>query len=147
MSAAAEGPTRLAKLQADPALILTLLILSDREEGEVSARLMPAVTGAAEGLARLAGHLDAVCFREVWRAVAVALNRTLYNDVATEAGFSPQVGTLVALLVEPCVSFAMWSFVTGQDELRRFTSHPLSLPVGSCPGIPAQSERQLEAWP
>lgn len=28
---------------------------------------------------------------QVWRAVAVALNRTLYNDVATEAGFSLQV--------------------------------------------------------
>jgi hypothetical protein len=29
---------------------------------------------------------------QVWRAVAVALNRMLYNDIATEAAFSPQVG-------------------------------------------------------
>lgn len=67
-----------------------------REEGEVSPRLAPAVTAAAEGLARLAANLDAVAFREVWRAVAVALNRTLYNDVATEAAFSPQVNVLSA---------------------------------------------------
>lgn len=57
----------------------------------MSQRLAPAITAAAEGLARLAAHLDAVAFREVWRAVAVALNRTLYNDIATEAAFSPQV--------------------------------------------------------
>jgi hypothetical protein len=30
---------------------------------------------------------------QVWRAVAVALNRMLYNDIATEAAFSPQVGS------------------------------------------------------
>jgi hypothetical protein len=38
-----------------------------REEGEVSQRLAPAVTAAAEGLARLSAHLDAVAFREVRR--------------------------------------------------------------------------------
>jgi hypothetical protein len=36
-----------------------------REEGEVSQRLAPAITAAAEGLARLSAHLDAVAFREV----------------------------------------------------------------------------------
>lgn len=72
-----------------------------RAEGEVSPRLAPAITAAAQGLARLAVHLDAVAFREVWRAVAVALNRMLYNDVATEAAFSPQVHLR---LVRPCHS-------------------------------------------
>jgi hypothetical protein len=33
----------------------------------VSQRLAPAVTAAAEGLARLSAHLDAVAFREVCR--------------------------------------------------------------------------------
>jgi len=38
----------------------------------VSARLAPAVTAAAEGLARLAAHLDAVAFRQVRRRAVAA---------------------------------------------------------------------------
>lgn len=57
----------------------------------VSPRLAPALVGATDSLALLAANLDAVAFRDVWRAVAVAANRLLYNDVATEASFSPQV--------------------------------------------------------
>ena len=54
----------------------------------VSERLLPALEGLAAALGRLALHLDAVAFRETWRAIAVAANRLLYNDVATEARFS-----------------------------------------------------------
>lgn len=39
----------------------------------------------------LAQCLDAVVFRETWKAIAVAVNRQLYNEVATEARFSFQV--------------------------------------------------------
>ena len=39
----------------------------------------------------LSQHLDSVAFREVWRSAAIALNRLLYNDVATEAHFSSEV--------------------------------------------------------
>jgi hypothetical protein len=63
-----------------------------RGEGSISPRLSSAVTIAADTLSLLAAHMDAVVFREVWRAFAVAANRLLYNDVATEAGFSQEVG-------------------------------------------------------
>jgi len=47
-------------------------------------------------------HLGAVHdVQQVWRAVAVALNRTLYNDVATEAGFSPQVPQCLQIFAVP----------------------------------------------
>ncbi len=36
----------------------------------------------------LSQHLDAVAFRELWRAVAVAANQLLFNDVVTEASFT-----------------------------------------------------------
>ena len=42
-------------------------------------------------LRMLGEHLDAVAFRELWRAVAVAANQLLFNDVVTEATFSPAV--------------------------------------------------------
>lgn len=62
----------------------------DLGDGALSPRLAPAVVAAADTLALLAAHMDAVVFREVWRAFAAAANRLLYNDVATEAAFSPQ---------------------------------------------------------
>jgi hypothetical protein len=36
-------------------------------------------------------HLDSVVFRDVWKAVALAVNYALFNEVATEALFSAQV--------------------------------------------------------
>lgn len=69
----------------------------------MSARLASAVTGVADSLAVLAGHLDAVAFRDVWRAVAVAANRLLYNDVATEASFSAQVPAYASTLDTKCL--------------------------------------------
>ncbi len=57
----------------------------------VSARLRPALEGLADQLARLSRHMDQVVFRDMWRAVAVAANRMMYNDVATEAQFSAEV--------------------------------------------------------
>lgn len=48
-------------------------------------------------LGALGGALDAVVFRDVWRAVAVTVNYAFFNEVATEAAFTEQVGgTLTA---------------------------------------------------
>lgn len=57
-------------------------------------RLLPALEETAGALARLAGSLDAVVFRGVWRGFATSVNKLLYNDVATEARFSPQVAPI-----------------------------------------------------
>lgn len=58
---------------------------------EASPRLLLALEETSAGLARLAGALDAVAFRAVWRGFAASVNKLLYNDCATEARFSPQV--------------------------------------------------------
>mmetsp|Transcript_34775 Transcript_34775/g.98590 ORF Transcript_34775/g.98590 Transcript_34775/m.98590 type:complete len:731 (-) Transcript_34775:17-2209(-) len=55
---------------------------------EVSRTWRPAVQQLQEALHRLSGLLDTVLFREMWRAVATAVNQILYNDIATEAQFS-----------------------------------------------------------
>ena len=62
-----------------------------REES-VSPQLKPALLALDDTLKLLASELDAVVFRDTWKAIAVAINRELYNDVATEAKFSFQVG-------------------------------------------------------
>ena len=46
-------------------------------------------TRTQAGLHALAPSLDAPSFRDIWRAVAVPVNRFLFNYVATEAYFSP----------------------------------------------------------
>jgi hypothetical protein len=68
-----------------------------RSEAEPSLRLLAALEEVAAALARLATSLDAVCFRSAWRGLATAANRLLYNDVATEARFSPHVRTSTML--------------------------------------------------
>jgi hypothetical protein len=40
-------------------------------------------------------HGAAPCCRDVWRSVALAVNYGVYNEVATEALFSAQVGAVV----------------------------------------------------
>ena len=60
-------------------------------EAEPSPRLLAALAEVAAALARLAAALDAVAFRAAWRGLATSANRLLYNDVATEARFSPYV--------------------------------------------------------
>lgn len=60
-------------------------------ETGVSKELLRALEWLTSCLGMLSQHLDAVAFREVWRCAAIALNRLLYNDVATEAHFSPEV--------------------------------------------------------
>ena len=62
-----------------------------REDPGPSPALAPAAAELAATLARLAAALDAVAFRDLWRAVAVAATRLLFNEVATEARFSPAV--------------------------------------------------------
>jgi hypothetical protein len=49
-----------------------------------------AADALASTLRALGDSLDAVAFRDVWRAVALAVNAAAYNEVATEALFSPQ---------------------------------------------------------
>ena len=53
-----------------------------------SPSLLPAADGLQSLLHDVASRLDAVVFRDVWRAVAVAVNSAFFNDVATEATFS-----------------------------------------------------------
>lgn len=60
-------------------------------EMAASPRLLLALEETSVALARLASVLDAVAFRNVWRGFATSVNKLLYNDVATEAHFSPQV--------------------------------------------------------
>ncbi len=62
-----------------------------REDAGPSPGLAPALAELGGALARLAGALDAVAFRYLWRAVAVAATRLLFNEVATEARFSAAV--------------------------------------------------------
>jgi hypothetical protein len=53
-----------------------------------SPRLLAAADGLQRTLGALGAHLDAVAFRDVWRAAALAVNYAFFNDVATEARFS-----------------------------------------------------------
>lgn len=55
-----------------------------------SRTLLVAADALAGTLRALGASLDAVAFRDVWRAVALAVNAAAYNEVATEALFSPQ---------------------------------------------------------
>ena len=54
-------------------------------------RLRDGLHELAANLQTLSISLDAVVFRDTWRAVAVAAMRLLFNDIATEAQFSPEV--------------------------------------------------------
>ncbi|KAK9853117.1 hypothetical protein WJX84_011625 [Apatococcus fuscideae] len=58
--------------------------------GGPSRELSGGLDWLAGCLSMLSQHLDSVAFREVWRSAAIALNRLLYNDVATEAHFSSE---------------------------------------------------------
>lgn len=60
-------------------------------ETAASASLTPAISILIGDLQRYASLLDSVVFRELWRAVAVATTRTVFNNVVTEARFSQQV--------------------------------------------------------
>jgi hypothetical protein len=55
-----------------------------------SPSLLPAADGLQTLLRALSSHLDSVVFRDVWRAIALAVNYAFFNDVATEAEFSAQ---------------------------------------------------------
>ena len=85
-----------------------------REDPGPSPALAPAVAELAAALARLAGALDAVAFRDLWRAVAVAATRLLFNEVATEARFSRAVRPAVSW---PVAAHALgWRCVTCQPS-------------------------------
>jgi hypothetical protein len=55
-----------------------------------SPSLLPAADGLQTTLRALSSHLDSVVFRDVWRAIALAVNSAFFTDVATEAEFSEQ---------------------------------------------------------
>lgn len=54
----------------------------------VSPSLTCLVEYLGDSLAELSHCLDAVCFREVWKAAATILNGEIFNEVALEAQFS-----------------------------------------------------------
>lgn len=60
-------------------------------ENTVSPQLQRALIGLDDAVKLLSANMDAVVFRETWKAIAVAINRHLYNEVATETRFSHQV--------------------------------------------------------
>jgi hypothetical protein len=59
-------------------------------EPTVSPSFLQPLEYLAAQLGMLGSSLDADSFRAVWKLVALALNRSLFNDVATEARFSAQ---------------------------------------------------------
>ena len=65
-----------------------------RSDGEPSVRLRDGLNELSAALHTLSMSLDAVVFRDTWRAVAIAVMRLLFNDIATEAQFSPEVSSL-----------------------------------------------------
>ena len=68
-------------------------------------RLRDGLNELAAALYTLSISLDAVVFRDTWRAVAIAAMRLLYNEVATEAQFSPEVSSHSPILMQktlPC---------------------------------------------
>ena len=59
--------------------------------GSHPVRLRDGLNELSAALHTLSMSLDAVVFRDTWRAVAIAVMRLLFNDIATEAQFSPEV--------------------------------------------------------
>lgn len=57
----------------------------------VAPQLQRALIGLNDSVQLLSSSMDAVVFRETWKAIAVAINRRMFNDVATETRFSYQV--------------------------------------------------------
>ncbi|GAX79508.1 hypothetical protein CEUSTIGMA_g6949.t1 [Chlamydomonas eustigma] len=56
--------------------------------GSVTPQLLQALALLEQRLAALAKCLDGPSFRDIWRAVAVPVNRFMFNHVATEGRFS-----------------------------------------------------------
>ncbi len=63
-------------------------------------RLRDGLNELAAALYTLSISLDAVVFRDTWRAVAIAAMRLLYNEIATEAQFSPEVSSHPTALMQ-----------------------------------------------
>jgi len=61
-----------------------------------SPALLPALHAFGAALDTLAGALDAVAFRDAWRAAAGGAVRFLFNDIATEGAFTPAGGAQFA---------------------------------------------------
>lgn len=74
-------------------------------EAPGTSRVMLEAADRLQALLRaLACHLDAVAFLDIWRAVALAVNYSLYNDVATEALFSRQGALQLGVDVDAAVA-------------------------------------------
>eukprot|EP00210_Caulerpa_lentillifera_P005329 g5092.t1 len=58
------------------------------QDHQPSDNFVPAVLKLRDVLQMFAGLVDAVCFREIWKAVTYGIVRIMFNDVITEAKFS-----------------------------------------------------------
>ena len=87
--------------------------------GEPSVRLRDGLNELSASLHILSVNLDAVVFRDTWRAVAIAVMRLLYNEVATEAQFSPEVSALACPQYKlfPAAHFDSSSHVLEDDAI------------------------------
>lgn len=90
--AAGHDPSLPSQLRQHPTAALATCIVDEQKASVTPSRHMLTAADAMQHLLRVLGnHLDAVVFRDVWKAMAVAVNYAMFNDVATEAPFSPQV--------------------------------------------------------
>ncbi|GMH41475.1 hypothetical protein BSKO_09385 [Bryopsis sp. KO-2023] len=55
---------------------------------DISPSLVGAILRLSDACNMLASLMDAVCFSDIWKAIAMAATRFLFNDIATEAAFS-----------------------------------------------------------
>lgn len=57
----------------------------------MSISLRKALEDLRSDLGRLSASMDAVVFCDMWRAIAAAITRLMFNEVATEAHFTTEV--------------------------------------------------------
>ena len=109
----------------------------------MSTALAPAITLLVADLQRFASLLDSVLFRELWRAVAVATTRTVFNNVVTEAHFSEQVFKTISVIVPA------WRASTQShpDDLRHLpAAHAAPCSARACTGTAHQPDRAASSY-
>lgn len=85
-------------------------VAEDNSTASPCPELLRAADGIHSMLSVLGSSLDLVLHTAVWRALAQAINRAFYNEVATEALFSPQGACLFEADVGAIVAvFGLWS--------------------------------------
>jgi hypothetical protein len=104
-----------------------------------SPRLLPAAHALQALLLALGAALDAVAFRDAWRALALTANRALFNGVAVEAAFSRRGAALLAADVA-CVAAAFASCAPRPGAYFRESAEAaalLALPRGAAAALGA----------